>query len=346
MSIRASLCRSVALAGLLGLLSGCAPANIPLTRFRESYVGYLDTVVNLTAYCADAQTFYRLSASVEEELARLSLLFDIYRSDSPLARLNACAGQMPAEDTPAEICELFTWCREMQKTTGGVNVAMGAVLSLWHAARETGIPPEEAAIRQAMKHVSPEAVILLDNRLFLRDAEQSLDFGAVAKGYVAQKLAALIRESGVDIFLLDCGTSTLVCAGKPPDKTGWQVAVRNPDASLNLSDDPQPAQTLGTLSLTDRCVGVSGDYQKYFLAGGTYYAHILSPDTGQPAAWYRMVCVLTDTPTEADYYSTALFALPYDEARQAAEKAPGLEALWIFADGSRRATDGFPSLEV
>ena len=90
-------------------------------------------------------------------------------------------------------------------------------------------------------------------------------------------------------------------------------------------------------------MGVSGDYQKYFEANGTYYAHILSPDTGWPASYYRMVCVLTDDAADADYYSTALFALPYEQSRQTAEEAPGLQALWMMEDGSIRTTREFPA---
>ena len=171
----------------------------------------------------------------------------------------------------------------------------------------------------------------------------TLDFGAVAKGFAAKKLAQIVTEAGIGAFLLDCGTSTLVCAGTPPDKDGWQIAVRHPDAALNLSGSSQPDEILGTLSLQNRCVGVSGDYQKYFEANGTYYAHILSPDTGWPASYYRMVCVLTDDAADADYYSTALFALPYEQSRQTAEEAPGLQALWMMEDGSIRTTGGFPA---
>ncbi len=334
-------------AALLCLLAGCAPARtaaVPLTRFRISFVGHLDTVVNLTAYCPDQATFDRVSEQVEAELARLSLLFDRYRPESALARLNAAAGEPEGREAAPELRELLSWCLEKQKAVGGVNVAMGGVLSLWHTARLDGMPPTESALAQAMRHISPDTVRLEGNRVILQDPAQSIDFGAVAKGYVADKLAALLRSRGVSVFLLDCGTSTLVCAGTPPDKDGWQVALRHPDAFLNLSGRANPPEQLGTLSLSARCVGVSGDYQKYFTYNGTYYGHILSSETGRPARHYRMVCVLADDALTADYYSTALFTLPVAASRQAAQTA-GLDALWMLPDGSVLTTDGFPSFD-
>ena len=331
----------------LCLLSGCTPKPQPrtpaLARYAVSFVGPLDTVTNFTAYCPTQAVFDQVSNQVEAELNRLDTLFNHYNPDSPLARINAAAGTVPSEDTPPEILELLAYCREKQTSVQGVNVAMGAVLSLWNQARESGVPPTAAAVEEAMRHVSMDGVCVRDTRLTLSDSAMTLDFGAVAKGFAAKKLAQIVTEAGIGAFLLDCGTSTLVCAGTPPDKDGWQIAVRHPDAALNLSGSSQPDEILGTLSLQNRCVGVSGDYQKYFEANGTYYAHILSPDTGWPASSYRMVCVLTDDAADADNYSTALFALPYEQSRQTAEEAPGLQALWMMEDGSIRTTGGFPA---
>lgn len=76
---------------------------------------------------------------------------------------------------------------------------------------------------------------------------------------------------------------------------------------------------MGRSPLPDRCLGVSGDYQKYFASSGTYYAHILEESTLYPARYCRAVCVLAPDAFAADYLSTALFAQPYAAAREAAE---------------------------
>lgn len=320
-------------------LTGCAADAPPLQRFHIAFVDKLDTVVNLTAWCPSEQLFQQAAARVEQELDRFDMLFDKYNPDSTVARINQDNRPVSSPD----IAALIDDCRQRQQRFGGVNIAMGTALSLWHEARQSGVPPSEEALVQALKHASMADVHTRDSQVWRTDEQLTLDFGAVAKGYAAQKIASVLRREGVPVFLLDCGTSTLVCSGCPPEGTGWQVAIRHPDASLNLSDREHPAETLGVISLTDMCVGVSGDYQKYFERNGTYYSHILSPVTGRPAAHYRMVCVLTDSAFDADFFSTALFALPFSESKKAAEEA-GIEALWMLADGSLRKTDGFPSL--
>ncbi len=86
--------------------------------------------------------------------------------------------------------------------------------------------------------------------------------------------------------------------------------MRHPDAVLNLSGRENPPELLGTLSLSGRCIAVSGDYQQYFCADGTYYSHLIDPETLYPARYYRCVCVLADTAREAEVASKALFAAP------------------------------------
>ncbi len=343
-TIRRAAWRLSGLAAAL-LLSGCGregPAEP--ARYQTAFLGSLDTVVRFTAYCGDSAAFDRACELVRAELERADRLYNLYRPDSELFRVNEGAGQGPAAVEPA-LADAVEASLAWQETTPAVNIAMGSVLSLWHTAREEGSPPDGAAIREAMGHASPSAVRVTRDGgrawVELADPAMSLDLGSTAKGLAAQEIAEKLRQNGFGCFLLDCGTSTLVCAGSPPGRDGWTVAVRNPDASLNRSGAEDPPETLGQLTLRDGCVGTSGDYQKYFVQNGVLYPHILDAATGQPAAYVRAVTVIAPDAGAADFYSTALYAQPYEQARELAEGIPGLEALWVFADGSTAATPGF-----
>jgi thiamine biosynthesis lipoprotein len=43
----------------------------------------------------------------------------------------------------------------------------------------------------------------------------------------------------------------------------------------------------------------------------------------------------------ADALSTAVYNMPYDEGRAYIDSLDGVEALWLFPDGSVQYTDGF-----
>lgn len=331
---------------LLWPLGGCASREEAVAdprRFTRSFLGCMDTVVTLTVYCRTSGEFDAAAQYVDEELRRLDAVFDIYDPFSTVSAVNVSAGK-GVPTLSRDVADLVEYCRTMQGQVPGVNVAMGGVLRLWHTAREQGNPPAADALRQAGEHASLSAVRTAGEQVEILDRELSLDFGAVAKGYAARMIARGLKAMGLTDFLLDCGTSTIVCAGSPPGKQGWTVALRNPDATLNLSGAPDPPPYLGTLTLRGKSLGVSGDYQQYFVSNGTYYSHIIDPGTLQPAARYRTVCVVTPDPCDADYLSTALFALPYDQGRKAAENLPGMEALWVMPDGGVRATPGFQRL--
>lgn len=324
-------------------LTGCmAQAADPAPRrFSTEFIGAMGTVSRMIVYCADEAEFTRAVEAVRGELERQEALLDVHRPDSAVSRVNAAAGGTAA--CPAELCALVGRCQALYARVPGTNIAMGAVLRLWEQARASGVLPDAAALQHAGEHMALDQVIAdpESEKITIADPELSLDLGAVGKGHAADAAAARLRELRLTDFLLDFGESTMVCAGAPPESSGWTVALREPDAVLNLSGRREVPEYSVTLALTDRCLGVSGDYQKYFAANGTYYAHILEESTLYPARYCRAVCVLAPDAFTADYLSTALFAQPYAAGRAAVESLPAVDALWIFADGSREMTLGF-----
>ena len=91
----------------------------------------------------------------------------------------------------------------------------------------------------------------------------------------------------------------------------------------------------------------SGDYQRYYKVDGIMYHHLIDPETLMPAAHYRSVTVYVGDSGEADFLSTTLFLLPYEKSRKLADELESVEALWVFPDGSFKATEGMkPMLKV
>ncbi|MCI8553329.1 MAG: FAD:protein FMN transferase [Clostridiales bacterium] len=310
------------------------------TRFSEVFVGPMDTVTQLTAYCSSQERFDTHVAQVRALLERLDRIFDCYGFDGTVRGVNERAGKGPVTVEP-ELIEAIEKCRTLSSKTPGMNIALGSVLSLWEQARREGTPPQEEALRQALVHTSMTGVITTATTVELTDAQTSLDLSGYAKGYAADRIAARLKADGLTCFLLNVGESSLVCAGAPPGKTGWTVGLRNPDKVLNLSGTENPSELSGTMTLSDRCVGVSGDYQKYFEADGTYYSHIIDETSGWPARYYRAVCVTADSAAEAEFYTKALFTAAAGDALQMAGETPGLEALWVLPNGGMLCTSGF-----
>ena len=85
-----------------------------------------------------------------------------YEGVNNLYAVNQGAAEAPVPAEP-ELMDLLLSVRQWRQAYGGVlNPAMGAVLDLWHDAREDGtVLPDEAAFAEAA-HMDYDQVILLD----------------------------------------------------------------------------------------------------------------------------------------------------------------------------------------
>ncbi len=324
---------------LLLVSPGCGSQR----RYTVAYADAFDTVVSFTAYAGSAGEFDALAEQFHASMLRYHRLFDVYREYPGMVNLcavNRLAGEGAMSVGP-ELLELLQFSREAYAASGGqLNIAMGAVLSLWQEAREqaalhpeSAVPPDPGLLREAAAHCRMEDLLLDEDAgtVFFADPELKLDVGAVAKGWAQARLAEELEAMGCTAFLLNMGGSIL-CRGSKPGGVPWSVGVRDPQAQ---------GEMLLTLELTDTCAVTSGADQRFFTAAdGTRYPHIISPDTLYPAEGYLQVTVLSPDPAEADVLSTALFLLGLSQGEALVRKT-GAEALWVLPDGTQRMTEGF-----
>lgn len=334
-----------ALLFLVPLLTACRATG--KEKFVAYYYEYFDTVTQIIGYADSREEFDAVCAAVKEQLAIYHRAYDIYHSYAGVTNLRDInrreAGDGVAVAVSEPVFSLLTFCQEMHTATGGrTNIAMGSVLSLWHTYRETGIDepwaaelPPLADLQKAALHTDI-ANLVLDGEastVLLADEEMSLDVGAIAKGYAAERVADALAEDGISGYLINLG-GNVRAVGPRPDGSGWLVGVENPDKSSEEG-------YVEYLSITDRAVVTSGVYQRYYTVDGVRYHHIIDPDTLFPGDRYLSVTVIAADSGVGDAFSTALFNMDREEGLALVEATEGLEAMWIFPDGSRAYSSGF-----
>ena len=77
---------------------------------------------------------------------------------------------------------------------------------------------------------------------------------------------------------------------------------------------------LDVLAVHDLTVVTSGDYWRYYVVDGKKYHHIIDPETLMPSTKMISVSVVCESSLLADYLSTTLFILPYEEGLQLVEQ--------------------------
>ncbi|MCR5610922.1 MAG: FAD:protein FMN transferase [Clostridiales bacterium] len=321
------------LAAMLMPLVSCIPKE---TRFSISWFDYFDTVITLTAYAPDRAAFDAASRKTEECFQRYHRLFDVYNEYEGIINL-ASVNRMAGEETAVEgeIIKLLALGKEYEKLTNGkLNIAMGAVLALWHDAREqaaldpghAAIPDKEALI-SASAHCDINKIVLNSekNTVTLLDPEMRIDVGAIAKGYAADRAAEILSETGYP-FLLNCGGAVLA-GGKKPGGESWTAGILDP-----FSDG-----FAETVNVSDAALSTSGSYLRSFSVGGRNYGHIIDPDTLMPAEKVASMSVIVPGTTGAclaDALSTACFILGTEGAKELLSAVEGAEGI-VVENGGR-----------
>ena len=322
----------LSLSMLLSLLSCGVSDPAPKSK---TYYDYFDTVISLSDYSGmNESEFSALTARIEEELSSYHRLFDIYNEYDGVvnvATLNRLAGK-GAVKISRELFNLLEFGKQAYELTGGeVNIAMGALLARWHDCRtlalETGTTtlPSEGELIELYSH-SDIADLILDGEAMtaeLRDAEMSLDVGAVAKGYATERIAEMLEAEGVTGFVINAGGNVRMI-GTKPSGNGWVIGIENPLGNGYSHK----------LTKADTSVVTSGAYQRYFTHNGKNYGHIIDKDTLRPAEHHLSVSISVNDSGLADVLSTALFSMSYEEGLALIRSTEGAEAYWVRLDSS------------
>jgi thiamine biosynthesis lipoprotein len=334
----------------LPLLGGCRVKN-KYNRYADTIFHAFDTMIQLVAYTETEEEFERYFAYAGERFLALHRLYDIYHNYdgiNNLKTINDNAGKAPVK-VDREIIDLLLFAKEWHNTAKQTNIAMGAVLKIWHDYRIEGIDfPENAKLppmellQKAAAHTDINQVIIDEeqNTVYLADPEMSLDVGAIAKGYATELVARELQADGLTSGVISAG-GNIRTIGRPLDgkRKRWNIGIQDPGSSIVSNQG-----VLDVVYVENASVVSSGDYQRYYYVDGKKYHHLIDPETLMPGAYYHAVTVVADDSGVADFLSTALFLLPYEEALVLAGSVPGVEAIWVMPDGTIRTTPGMKKI--
>ena len=335
---------------MLSTISACSKNNEK--RYKATFLQLFDTVTEIVGFSESKEKFTEYSQKIYDNLNEYNQLYDIYHDYegiNNLKTINENAGIMPVK-VDRKIIDLLLFSKEMYDLTdGNVNVAFGAVLSLWHDYRTAGIDnpssarlPDYAELQKRAQHTDVRK-LLIDEKastVYLEDPDMSLDVGAIAKGYAVEKTALAMENQGFTNGMISVGGNVRALGSKFDEKgkvIPWNVGIRNPDLSSQ-------EKTLYVLNLSNFSLVTSGIYERYYTVDGKNYHHIIDPKTLMPSDHFVSVSIVCEDSGIADALSTAVFNMPYDQGLELVEKLDGVEAMWMFPDGTMMYSNRFMSL--
>lgn len=316
--------RYAAMAVLVCLLCAlCACTAEPSLPSRTEFA--LDTVVTITLYDtgkADAEDALSVGFA---EIERLESLFSVTRESSDVTRINTANGQPVTVATEtAEVIALAQ--RYAQLSEGALDITVHSATVLWDFT--AGTMPDSSALGQAVSLIDYRS-LHIDGRTVTLE-KGAIDLGGIAKGYIADRVATVLKDNGVRSALIDLG-GNIVALG---DKAGapFRIGIKDPSATDSLC---------AVIESSDMSVVTSGIYERGFDRDGVRYHHLLDPATGMPVQnTLASVSIVCETSADADALSTACFVMGEERARTLIESLDGVEALFVRRDGTIAATTG------
>ncbi len=305
---------------ILVFLCGCTPGL------------YRNTFVISGTYLQVVSPYREAAPLVYKEFQRLDSIFNIYRSDSEVSRLNRTYNR-PVKVSP-ELLELLELSKEVYKMSGGYfDVSKGELYSFWKEIIQKGKIkkfPDNKTIKELISSGGMEFVELdkTKSTVTLKKRGIKLDFSGIAKGYMVDKAVMRLKEHGVRSALVNAG-GDIYCMGTNKGKI-WEVGIRNPFRKGGIIDE---------VRLKNQAVATSGSYEQFVQFGGRRLSHIINPLTGQPVDnGVVSVTVVAKNCTTADSLATAFFCMGPDGVRKFIMSSPSNLRIYLVyeKDGKRR----------
>lgn len=233
-----------------------------------------------------------------------------------------------------------------KESDGAFDITVGALSDLWGFGP---VPHQQVPRKREIKkrlHVTGSRYISVrDDMLVALEKGVKIDCNGIAQGYSVDVVAAFLQARGIDRMMVELGGEIRV-SGKHPDKDYWTIGIESPGA---IAGDWYPVEKM--IRLNDAAVTTSGDYRKFFTAGGKTFGHVIDPRQGRPVNnGIISVTVIAGDAITADAWDNAFFVMGIENSLEAIRNKPGIEAYMIYKnkEGAIRdtATTGFQKRRV
>ncbi len=315
------------------LLVSCGQQNDG--PYREDFV-LLDTVVQFSFYTNKDKL-----ASDTEIMAGAVELIDSINNDisnyglGSIAQLNEAAGSGEWVELSPNGEEILTAGKSYYELTKSrLNIMLNPIIKLWGIGTEQENVPSSDKIEQALDftHFDDLEWDVEEGRARLKQAKNSINTGALGKGYIADRLKTYLASQNIENAIIDLGGNVVVL-GEKDGGLPFKIGLQTPEVT--------PAEPIiGILTLAGgTSISTAGDYQRYYEEDGVRYHHIFDPATGSPAlSPMHSVTILSNSSLEADALATALFVrgeislpdwLPHDLGVIMATEENGVFTLYV-----------------
>ncbi|NLK62376.1 MAG: FAD:protein FMN transferase [Fusobacteria bacterium] len=278
---------------------------------------YFNTYIQITVYNENKNIALDAINKAFTEIERIDNFYNSYKKDSSIYKLNENKQIVVDEELKYILSEIEKIYR---LTEGNYDITIKPLIELWeNSVNNNKRIPNSEEISEILGNIDFSKVVIDEKNILKIGKNQRINTGSFLKGYAIKNAKKILKENGINSGLITAVSSIETINGKNNNEN-WNIAIENPNNQNVI---------LKTLSLNNKAVGVSGDYQNYYEVNGNKYHHILDVNTGFPINDKKMVVVIAEDSFIADIYSTALFTLEIDKILKIINNIDNIEVLVV-----------------
>lgn len=260
------------------------------------------------------------------EITRIEKLISSWDANSETSEIIRNAGIKPVKVAP-ELFQLIERSLALSKLTDGAfDISYASMDKIWKFDGSMKLMPSEKKIKASVSKVGYQNIILnkKNSTVYLTKLGMKIGFGAIGKGYAADKAKSLLISKGAVAGIINA-SGDMNTWGKQPNGKEWNVAITNP---LNKNS------AFAVLPITNGAVVTSGDYEKYVTFNGKRYTHIIDPRTGYPSIGIISVSVFAPKAELADALATSIFVMGTEVGLNRINQLHNIECIIIDDKGN------------
>lgn len=281
---------------------------------------------DVTVVAKDSNEGNKYIDTAVAEITRIEKLISSWDANSQTSDINRNAGIKPVT-VDSELFELMERAIGISKLTDGAfDISYASMDRIWKFDGSMTVMPSEEEITTSVSKVGYQNIILdkENSTIFLKLEGMKIGFGAIGKGYAADKAKDLLISKGVPSGIINA-SGDMNTWGKQPDGSEWKVAITNP---------MDKNKVFALLPINNGAVVTSGNYEKFVNFNGKRYTHIIDPRTGYPSSGIISVTVFAPKAELADALATSVFVMGKEAGLDRINQLPIIECIIIDDKGN------------
>ena len=314
---------------LLGFLSfGQQSQGVTVKRVMK----LMGTRFEITVVAPNEDIGYINIDEAVSEIERIEKLISSWDEASETSLINKNAGIKPVK-VSSELFGLIERAKKISEITDGAfDISYASMDNIWKFDGTMNRTPSEKAIALSISKIGHQKIILNheEQTVFLSEVGMRIGFGAIGKGYAADRAKELLVSKQVKGGIINA-SGDLTTWGTKTTGEKWLVGIANP-----LSKE----KVFSWLPVIESSVATSGNYEKYIVLNGKKYSHIIDPRSGYPTSGIHSVSVFAKHAELCDALATAVFIMGKDSGIHLINQIDGVEVVVVDSDNKIHKSTG------